>query len=315
VRVLVTGGSGQLGSLVIERLLRREDVESVAVLDRRRPAERGPRQRWLELDLVVDELTQATEGVDVVFHFAALVLAGASLGAMRRVNVEGTLRVWEAARRAGVKRFIQGSSIAAYGLGPGLAEGFDESTPLRPTPWLPYAQSKYEAEVMLDALTAAAPRGPSLVRLRPGVLVGAGTTRGVGALWRGRRMMVQSGAPRQPLVWDEDVADAALLAVDSDAQGAFNLLAAEQVSHRALCDAAGLRLVEVPRPLGALARGFGELAGRLGVHAAADPRWLGAQRTEMAASCERARSVLGWSPVRRTCVEVMAAWASSGGPA
>jgi putative sterol carrier protein len=120
-----------------------------------------------------------------------------------------------------------------------------------------------------------------------------------------RRLMIDNGDTPLPLVWDEDVADAAVLAVQQGARGAFNLAADEPAPAAALARDAGLRLVKFPR---ALAAGFAYLSPaleRLGVGRAVDPAWVRETRTTMIMSAARARAELGWKPRCPTVRDVL----------
>jgi dTDP-glucose 4,6-dehydratase len=163
VRILVTGGSGFIGSNFILRLLREHPDDSVVNLDKLtevanpanlRDVEADPRYRFVRGD-VADEgaVEAALEGVDAVVHFAAESHVDRSIrdpGAFYRTNVEGTLVLLRAACRRGAGRFVHVSTDEVYGsLGP---EGrFHEESPLRPNS--PYAASKAAADLLLRAWT------------------------------------------------------------------------------------------------------------------------------------------------------------------
>jgi nucleoside-diphosphate-sugar epimerase len=91
-------------------------------------------------------LANAAQGVEVVYHVAAAVSDWGTLAHFRRVNVEGTKNMLEAAIHNGVKRFVYVSSAAVHSfIG---AQDMDERSPQLPTPF-PYCQSKREAEALV----------------------------------------------------------------------------------------------------------------------------------------------------------------------
>lgn len=146
---LVTGGAGFIGSHVVERLLR--DGGRVRVLDNfstGRPENLGfaegvgDRLQVIEGDLRdLDTVQRAVDGVQVVYHQAAMRSVPRSiddpLGANAN-NVDGTLHVFEAARRTGVRRVVYASSSSVYGDNPELPKREDQ----RLSPISPYAVSK-----------------------------------------------------------------------------------------------------------------------------------------------------------------------------
>ncbi|MEZ4269181.1 MAG: NAD-dependent epimerase/dehydratase family protein [Myxococcota bacterium] len=150
---LVTGASGFIGSHVVKVLLA-EGVRVRALIQAGVPLSNldGLDVEQIPGDLLDPaSLKAALEGVDTVFHFAAIYamwLPDPAL--MYQVNVEGTLHLLEAALAAGVGRFVHCSSFATVGLAPGR-EIADETTPFNH--WATadhYVLSKYMSE--LEAL-------------------------------------------------------------------------------------------------------------------------------------------------------------------
>lgn len=152
MKSLVTGASGFIGSHLVDFLLSNGDtVIGVDNFSNGHPknlagASGSPNFRFLEAD-VADHATivPAFEGVDRVFHLAALADIVPSIEnpmKYHRSNVDGTVSVLEAARLAGVKRFIYAASSSCYG----LATQFPtpETAPIAPA--YPYALSKWLGE-------------------------------------------------------------------------------------------------------------------------------------------------------------------------
>lgn len=131
-RVAVTGGTGFIGRHLVRRL--RRDEVSVA----------APSRREANLD---DRFTlcRAFEGAEVVFHLAARVTEWGPRSLFRRVNVDGTRNVLEAARAAGVPRVVYVSSDTVYGY-PCPHPNTTEETPFTSRILDSYTWSKIEAE-------------------------------------------------------------------------------------------------------------------------------------------------------------------------
>jgi len=147
---LVTGGAGFIGSHLCRRLL--ASGCAVRVLD---DLSSGRRENLAaldgEVDLVEGDLrdealvSAALAGVDYVLHHAAVASVQTSIERPRfeqEVNAVGTLQLFEAARRAGVRRVVFAASAASYGKDP-TAPKREE---MLPAPESPYAISKIAGE-------------------------------------------------------------------------------------------------------------------------------------------------------------------------
>jgi UDP-glucuronate 4-epimerase len=159
-RVLVTGAAGFIGSHVCEALIARGDevigVDNFdpfyarAVKERNLEGlKRSPRFRFLEGDVARDPLP--LEGVTLVLHLGAKPGVRPSLedpASYCEANVTGTVRVLEAARRAGIRRVVFGSSSSVYG--DATPAPFAEDT-AAVWPISPYAASKRAGELMAHA--------------------------------------------------------------------------------------------------------------------------------------------------------------------
>ncbi len=123
MHVLVTGGAGFIGSHSTDRLL--ADGARVRVLDNFSSGKRENLARHQRLEVVSGDIRDETAvasamaGVSHVLHLAAQVSVAVSVQApleSTAINVGGFLNVLDAARRAGVQRFVYASSAAVYGV-------------------------------------------------------------------------------------------------------------------------------------------------------------------------------------------------------
>lgn len=118
-RALVTGGAGFIGSTMADRLI--AEGKEVIILDNFSTGKRencNPKATVYDVDLSTDYLQPFLEGVDVVFHFAALARVQPSIEdpiTFNKHNVDGTLRLLKACHDEGVKRVVYSASSSAYG--------------------------------------------------------------------------------------------------------------------------------------------------------------------------------------------------------
>ncbi|MCW8139926.1 MAG: NAD-dependent epimerase/dehydratase family protein [Planctomycetota bacterium] len=180
MRVLVTGATGFIGHHVASALLAEgHDVRCLTRPGSRREALPAG-SAWVEGDLRSRaDLVCAVRGCDAVVHAGAFyALWAADPREFYEVNVEGTRRLLEVARAAGVRRVVYTSSVSCVGeAAPGRLA--DEETPVRPADLVgDYKRSKWEAERV--ALSFARPvRGPALevVAVLPASTIGPGDAR------------------------------------------------------------------------------------------------------------------------------------------
>lgn len=313
---LVTGGAGFIGSHVVEHLLARGDT--VRVLDNlstgalpNLDAAAGDRRGDVELvtgDVQdPDVCARAVDGVEAVFHLAALGSVPRSMRdpwGSHDANTNGTLRLLEACRAAGVRRVVYSSSSSVYGDTPTLPK-VETAEPLCRSP---YAASKLAAEQYTLAYARAgllegvalryfnvfgprqSPAGPYAAVI-PLFLRAAAEGRPAAIFGDGRQS--------RDFTYVDNVVQANLLAADGPA---------ERVSGQVVNVGAGARtsLLE-------LAALVGEVSGSALAVEHRPPR-AGDVRDSLA-GLERARAVLGYAPRVSLAEGLRRTWAASYGAA
>lgn len=157
-KFLVTGGAGFIGSHIATALVERGD--SVVILDNLCAGRLdnidhlGDRVSFIEgCVLDRDAVERAVDGVDTVYHQAALASVPLSVENPLYTNatcVTGTLNLLDAARHAGVRRFVYAGSSSAYGDQPSVSK---RETDL-PSPLSPYAAAKLAGEMYCQSFAA-----------------------------------------------------------------------------------------------------------------------------------------------------------------
>ncbi len=238
MRVLVTGGSGFIGSHVVDKL-RARGHEPVIYDLRPSPWHQDPEH---PVDTVLGSITdrealeRALHSCDAVAHLAAVADVNdvhASPEDAERVNARGTVAVLEACRRAGVKRIVYASTIWVYS--DCAEEAVDEDTLLPPPSHL-YTSTKLAGELYCKAyqelygidytiLRFGIPYGP---RAREAAVIPAF----VGKALRGEPLtLAGDGGQSRRFVYVEDLADGVALGLDEVGQNrVYNLASDENVT-------------------------------------------------------------------------------------
>jgi nucleoside-diphosphate-sugar epimerase len=223
MHALVTGGGGFLGRYIVEQLVARGD--------RVRSFGRGeyPGLAALGVEVVRGDICDreavaaACQGVDCVFHTAAVAGIGGPWPKFREVNVDGTQNVVQACRAQGVPRLVFTGSPSAVFAGEDQC-GVNESTPYG-TAWLEshgahYSRSKALAEQLV--LEANLPGRLAVCALRPHLIWGPRDQHLIPRLITrarsGRLRRVGDGTNLVDIVYVENAASAHLQAADALAQ-------------------------------------------------------------------------------------------------
>jgi len=311
--VAVTGPTGEIGGSLVDALELSEEVGAVRGMARRPfdPAAAGWRKATYQRGDILDRghLAELFAGADVAVHLAFAIFGDRE--ETRRINLEGSRNVFEAAVEAGVGRLVYASSAAAYGFHPENPQPLTEETPAIGSSRFYYSAQKAELEESLDEILAGTELGAYV--FRPCIVAGPRATmlieQTVDAVRLGdptprlrrhlldripllRPILPDAGVPLQ-LVHHDDVATALVAAVEGKGSpGAYNLAGDGEILIADIARALDWRSVRVPRP--ALDIGT-TLAGRL---AFINPQleWATALTTPVIMDTTKAREELGWSP-------------------
>ncbi|MGE5168728.1 MAG: NAD-dependent epimerase/dehydratase family protein [Rudaea sp.] len=284
MHVVVTGAAGRLARSVLPRLCAHASIERVTGIDRVAGAYRHPKFAHRVADIADRTAHETLRDADALVNLAFVLLRGRMpLSAMTATNVDATKALLSAAADAGIASIVHLSSAAVYGHGADLAE----DAPLAPLPRFAYARHKADVDRFVAATL------PQVAVLRPAIVLGRNAQPLLKTLLAlPFYVRVPDPQPRLCTVHEDDVAAAALLALDRRARGPFNLAAASTFSLR---DVVRARHPHAPGVPLALAHAALRLAWRT-TGFGGEPGWLDGARASLTLDCTRARSALGWRP-------------------
>lgn len=239
--ILVTGALGCIGSWIVRNLVKRgiavtaydlaDDPYRMRLIMSPEELAQVSFVRGDITDLDALKQTLVSEGITGIIHLAALQVpackANPSLGA--RVNVVGTINVFEAALDAGLDRVVYASSVAAYG----TTEEYDHPLILPDDPLNPHTlYGVYKQANEAAARVYYADHGLSSIGLRPYVLYGPGRDQGMTSTPTKAMLAAATGKPyhityggRAGMQYTEDVAEVFIRLAEVDFEGAevFNI--------------------------------------------------------------------------------------------
>jgi nucleoside-diphosphate-sugar epimerase len=310
--VAVTGPTGEIGKPFIRALERQKDVTRILGMARRPfdpEAHKWRKTEYRQGDVLdraaVDALCAEA---DAVVHLAFIIVAGSDQS--RKINLEGSRNVFEAAVTAKAQRLVYASSVAAYGFHEDNPLPLTEDIPARGTEAHPYSADKAAVEDLLSEVVedsetdayvfrpciVAGPEAPLLINSIPYVQLSGKLPGAVRSLFDQvpilKPVLPDPGVPFQ-LVHHDDVALALRAAVlGRGAPGVYNLAGPGEVTMRDLADALGYYTVPVPE---LAVDATAEVIARL-PFLPDEASWIEAARIPVVMDTAKARSQLGWRP-------------------
>ena len=310
--VAVTGPTGEIGLPLLAELEGDSAVGAVRGMARRAfdPGAEGWEKVSYRRGDVLDRESLAAlfDGADVAVHLAFAIFGGRE--ETRRVNLEGSRNVFEAAVEAGVRRLVYASSVAAYGFHPENPQPLTEAVPARGSESFYYSAQKAELESTLEGLLAGS--GVEAYVFRPCIVAGPRATMLIEKAVEGARLgdplpalrrrlkrlplprpVLPDGGASIQLVHHDDVARALAAAIAGKGEpGAYNLAGEGEIGIGDVARALGWHTVPAPGP--AIGLGAG-IAQRL-TFLSPQLEWAAALRTPVLMDASKARRELGWKP-------------------
>lgn len=277
MRVLVTGGSGFIGSHLVDKLIE-HDIE-VRVFDRLKPHQENV--EWFKGDLLNEkEVLEACRDVDVVYHLAAVADVGVAVSHPEKclmINEVGTINLLRSAVAREVERVILASTTWVYGATGGTV---DESAPI-PTPSHIYTKTKVGQEHLVYSwnrhyglpytiLRYGIPYGP---RMRSNMVIS---------------IFMRKAMKKEPLtIFGDGKQGRCFIYIEDLAEG--NVAALKGTGKNEIFNVAGEKFLTLNQVVNNLKRIFGEIDVK---HEAPRP----SDFKGVVVSIEKAKRLLGWEP-------------------
>jgi nucleoside-diphosphate-sugar epimerase len=233
--VLITGATGRIGRHLVNALITKGEKVRVLIRDRMTEFEN------VEIfygDLIDKEaVKKAVEGIDTIFHLAAVVDYSAPDDQMYQVNVGGTKNILEVFKG---NKFIYLSSTAV--LGKKLKTPADESTPYSPSNF--YGKTKMEAEKFVKANNGIVVRSPDV--LMPRFTEGYDII--FSKLMEGKMPIIGDGKNFIDYIYITDLIQALLLVMEKGKKGEIYMVAGKGVKTQKECLEIASKFLNVEPP-------------------------------------------------------------------
>ena len=268
--VLITGGSGFIGSHLTRLLLSEPFIETITIFDLQPPKVTDPRVIYRATDLRQPIRHELDAPIDICFHLAALCKEPQyDWEEYFRTNHVGTRHLCDFAARTQISKIVFTSTMMVYRAGERSNKETDDTAPDTA-----YGISKLLAEGVLEKWAGRGER--SLQIVRPAVVFGSGEngnfTRLYGALKQGRFAYVGRSDTRKACIYVTDLCRfARLLASSPEADGIYNAAIPNPLTIKEICDTfcavfkINRWIPTVPFRLALLAGYCGDVAHALGV--------------------------------------------------
>ena len=300
MRYVVTGGSGYIGTRLLERLAASEETERITIADVRPPRAFRPKVAYEHLDVRDAHAARSLlerERPDVLAHLAFVLDPIHDEDAMYEVDVNGTSNVLEAASSAGVGQVLVTSSATAYGAFPDNPVPLTEEHPVRGVPAFEYARDKAESD-RLCQLWAHQHPDRTMTIVRPTVVFGPSVNNFIVRLLTSQPFVADLGgeAPPLQLVHEDDLVDALAGLLAGRHGGAFNIAGDGTMLMRECAELLGLPVRRVP------SRAYWALANLLWRLRASEvpPGYLHFVVNPWVVSNTKVKEALGWQPRHTT---------------
>lgn len=297
MRYLITGGSGYIGSRLVELLARRDDTEKIVIADIV-PPKGGykPKTEFERVDVrdrgaVHAALERADP--DVLVHLAFILNPSHDEGFMYEVDVNGTHNVLEAAAEVGIRQVLVTTSAVAYGAFPDNPSPITEEHPVRGVARFSYARDKTESDRIVQLWALQHPDVITTI-VRPCIVFGPHVDNYLVRLWTKQPFAVDAGNLDGAIqfVHEEDVVGAISGLLLGRHGGRYNLSPEGLMTLRECAEVLGTPIRKLPVWAYRL---LGRLFWRLRL-SEAPPGQIDFALYPWIVSNEKLKQTLGWTP-------------------
>jgi UDP-glucose 4-epimerase len=297
MRYVITGGSGYIGSRLVDLLERREDTEKIVICDVAPP--KGGYRPHTEYERLDVRDRAAVRGVldrvrpDVLVHLAFILNPTHDEELAYSVDVNGTHNVLEAAAAAGTGQVLVTTSGVAYGAFPDNPVPLTEDDPVRGVPGFTYARDKTESDRLCQLWAATHPERIMTI-VRPCIVFGPNVDNYLVRLWTKQPFAADAGTIDRDIqfVHEDDVVEGITALLLGRHAGAYNVAGDGLMTGRECAELIGTPIRKMPlRVYRGLARVMWKLR-----QAEAPPGAVDFALYSWLLSNEKLKRTTGWQP-------------------
>jgi UDP-glucose 4-epimerase len=297
MRYVITGGSGYIGSRLVDMLSRRDDTESIVICDLAPP--RGGYRPGTEFERVDVRDRDAVRAVlervrpDALVHLAFILNPSHDEQFMYDVDVNGTHNVLEAAGAAGTGQVLVTTSAVAYGAFPDNPVPLTEDDPVRGVAGFSYARDKTESDRLCQLWAANYPDRVMTI-VRPSIVFGPNVDNYLVRLWTKVPFTADVGTLDNPIQFahEDDVVEAIAGLLLGRHGGAFNVAGDAEMTLRECAEVIDSPIRRMPLRV---YRGLAKVMWALR-QSEAPPGQIDFALYPWTVSTEKLRRTTGWSP-------------------
>jgi UDP-glucose 4-epimerase len=289
MKVAISGVSSRLASGLVPLLESDESISEILGIDVKEPDYNYSKLRFIKKDVRDKSLIEDLKDYDAVIHLAFVVDPPLPKDTYS-INIEGSQNFFDCAIKAGVKKIIYTSSIAAYGAFSDNPVPIMESHPVRLMKYhYFYNETKYIVEKHVDELEKQNP-DVIITRFRPCIiLLGKGTLPITINNW----LVNHALDVKMQFIWIDDLVKAFYLALKKDAHGAFNMAGDNPLSWREIAEKTGMKSLKLPYRFTLF---LTIITHKLKLQKVLLPGLLRISRYSIAVDTSKAKLQLGWKP-------------------